>query len=95
LFTPSRGQRRSNAQAEAAYEQAVKARWRALMLVIKAKFEAIETGIVDFDAEFGMHFVLPSGRTVYEEVGPGIAEAYQTGQMVPLLPDYTRSAIEA
>ena len=37
LLTPSRKQRRSPAQAEAAYDQAVRQRWRALALVIKAK----------------------------------------------------------
>lgn len=85
--TPTRRNRRSPAQAEAGYEQAVKARWRALLLIIKAKFEAIETGITSFDQEFLPHFVLPSGRTVSEEILPGVQEAYETGKMpASLLP---------
>ena len=40
--TPAKNQRRSAAAAEAAYEQAVRQRWRALALVIKAKLEAVE-----------------------------------------------------
>lgn len=79
--TPARRNVRSPAQQAAAYEQAVKQRWRALALVIKAKLEAVEAGIVTFDEEFGMHFVLPSGRTVAEEVLPAMAEAYQLGTM--------------
>lgn len=35
------------------------------------------------------NIVLPNGRTVGEEVKPRIASAYQTGDMPPLLPDYS------
>src|SRR5262245_58482775 len=40
--TPERNLERSQAAREAAYEQAVRQRWRALALVIKAKLEAVE-----------------------------------------------------
>lgn len=84
--TPTRGTRRSEDQVEAAYEQAVRQRWRALSLVIKAKLEAVETGIVTFEDEFAMHMVLPDGRTVGDWVVPQIEQAYATGQMpAPLL----------
>lgn len=83
--TPSRGNRRSDAQIEAAYEQAVRQRWRALALVIKAKLEAVESGIVTFEEEFAMHMVLPNGTTVGDWVVPQIAESYATGKMPPAL----------
>lgn len=84
--TPNRGTPRTPDAADAAYEQAVRQRWRALALVIKAKLEAVETGIVTFEDEFAMHMVLPDGRTVGDWVVPQIAEAYATGQMpAPLL----------
>jgi hypothetical protein len=83
--TPSRGNRRSDSEAAKAYEQAVKQRWRALALVIKAKLEAVEAGIVTFEEEFAMHMVLPGGRTVADEVLPAIDEAYATGAVRPLL----------
>lgn len=92
--TPERGLERSRSQAEAAYEQAVKQRWRALALVIKAKLEAVETGIVTFEDEFAMHMVLPDGRTVRDHVLPAITEAYESGSARPLLPSFPR-AIEA
>ena len=38
--TPARGMPRSPEAREAAYNQAVRQRWRALLLVIKAKLEA-------------------------------------------------------
>lgn len=84
--TPSRGVRRSPAQAEAAYEQAVRQRWRALALVIKAKLEAVETGITLFEEEFLAHIVLPSGATVGQFMLPQVEETYKTGKMPPLLP---------
>ncbi|WP_454044388.1 hypothetical protein [Cellulosimicrobium sp. Marseille-Q8652] len=37
-----------------------------------------------FEAEFLPHTVLPSGRTVFEEVGPAVEIAYETGAVAPL-----------
>lgn len=82
--TPT-GKIRSSTQAEAAFEQAVRQRWRALSLVVKAKLEAVASGIVTFEQEFLPHILLPGGRTVYEETAPAIASAYDSGQVRPLL----------
>jgi hypothetical protein len=84
--TPT-GKARVQSQVIAAYEQAVRQRWRALALVIKAKLEAVETGIVTFDAEFLAHLVLPNGQTVGDSVIPAVDEAYQTGVTPQLLPN--------
>lgn len=83
--TPARGTRRSASAAEAAYEQAVKQKWRALALVIKAKLEAVESGIVDFDSEFLAHIVLPGGQTVGEQIVPQMDDALETGRPPELL----------
>lgn len=79
----SRGARTDSA-AEAAYEQAVRQRWRALALMVKAKLEAVAAGIVSFEVEFLPHTVLPSGRTVADDVLPAVAIAYDTGAVTPL-----------
>jgi hypothetical protein len=84
--TPGRVQLRSKEQQEKAYEQAVMQRWRALALVIKAKLEAIEAGISEFESEFMAHIVLPSGETVGDWMRPQIEHAYEHGKMPPLLP---------
>ena len=81
--TPTGRPRRSSA-IEAEYEQAVRQRWRALSLVIKAKLQAVESGIVTFEDEFAMHTVLPDGHTVRDYVLPAITEAYASGT-VPAL----------
>lgn len=74
----ARGVRTSSAR-EALYEQATRQKWRALNLVIKAKLEAVEAGIVTFEDEFAMFMVLPGGETVAEHVIPMIDEVYATG----------------
>lgn len=83
--TPT-GRARKNTQVAQAYEQAVKQRWRALALVIKAKLEAVESGITGFDEEFLAHIVLPDGQTVGRWMIPQVAEAYEHGTMPALLP---------
>jgi hypothetical protein len=83
--TPSKGLRRTTDQQLAEYDKAVRQRWRALALVIKAKLEAVETNIVTFDAEFLAHIVMPNGRTVGEEAIEAVQLMYETNQMAPLL----------
>lgn len=78
-------------RAQAAWEQACRQRWRALALVIKAKLEAVETGISQFEDEFMANIVMPDGQTVSQHVRPKIAQAYETGNMTPLLPAPTRN----
>lgn len=84
-YTPT-GKKRTAEAAAAAYDQAVRQRWRALALVIKAKLEAVSTGIVTFEEEFLAHIVLPSGDTVGRWVEPQLAEIYGRGEMPALLP---------
>jgi hypothetical protein len=62
-------------------------RWRALCLVIKAKLEAVQSGISEFEDEFLANIVLPTGETVLSSIRPRIAEMYKTGNTIPLLPD--------
>ena len=66
-------------------EQMARYRWRALFLTIKAKLEAIESGIETFDEAFMPHIVMPNGQTMAEHALPFVKEAYSTGKMPPLL----------
>ena len=54
--------------------------------MIKAKLEAVESGIASFEDEFLAHTLLPSGATVSEWIQPQVAEAYETGRMPRMLP---------
>jgi hypothetical protein len=80
------GQQRAATAARTAHEQAVKARWRALVLVVKAKLAAIEAGISDVETEFLANIMLPSGATVGQWVQPQLDEVYGSGGMPALLP---------
>lgn len=83
----AKGARKIEAHIDQAREQAIKQRWRALALCIKAKLEAVAIGITQFEEEFYAHIVLPNGSTIYESTHAQIARAYETGKMLPLLPD--------
>jgi hypothetical protein len=69
-------------------EQHRRSRWRALLLVVKAKFEAVDIGILTIEEAFLSDTVLPDRRTVAEVMEPQIESAYSTGNMPPLLPYY-------
>lgn len=84
-LTPTGRDRTEKSQYDA-WEQACRQRWRALLLVIKAKLEATECGISSFESEFMANIVLPDGTTAGEFMLPQIATAYEKGTMPPMLP---------
>jgi hypothetical protein len=51
-------------------EQLNRSRWRALLLVIKAKLEAVHAGIAIFEEEFLAYVVTQDGTTVGEHLVP-------------------------
>ena len=81
-----RASRRSRTISRELYEREVRRLWRALALVIKAKLEAVESGIETFEQAFMAHILMPDGKTVTEHAVPMIEEAYRTGKTVALLP---------
>ena len=82
----ARNARRTAAAQQSAWDQACRQRWRALLLIIRAKLEAVESGITTLASEFLANLVLPDGGTVGEWLAPQIEEAYGTGRMPPMLP---------
>lgn len=84
-LTPT-GRKRSDSQAHQEWEKACRQRWRALALVVKAKLEAVESGITEFEDEFLAHIVLPDGTTAGTWMRPQIADAYERGVMPSMLP---------
>lgn len=87
--TPNRKTERSATAAYNAWEQATRQRWRALALVIKAKLEAVEAGITEFEDEFLAHIALPDGTTFGDWARPQLADVYATGGMPALMPGAT------
>lgn len=66
------------------FARAERQRWRALLLVIKAKLEAVENSITTFEEEFLAHIVLPNDKTVAEYVIPQVQQMYTSGAMLAL-----------
>ena len=75
------GLRRSEGSAQSAWEAACRQRWRALVLVLKAKLEAVESGISAFEDEFLAQTVLPDNTTVANYMRPQLDRAYERGLM--------------
>lgn len=65
--------------------QAHRQRARALMLVIKAKLESVESGVETFEQAFLPNVVLSDGSTVYDRVAAPIAKEYRLGGVQQLL----------
>ncbi len=83
-LTPQ-GRTRNSADCIALAEQEDRRRWRALLLVIKAKLEAVESKIATFEDEFLPYTVMPNGETVAEHINPQLHEMFLNKKMPKLL----------
>lgn len=70
---------RAKGVPEKMWEQECRSLWRALLLVIKAKLEAVAVGITTLEDEFMAALVLSDGKTVGETMKPQIDEHYRVG----------------
>ncbi len=84
---------RTPEQCRAAWEQACRQRWRALALAIKAKLEAVESGISQFEEEFMANIVMDNGMTIGEGLLPQLGEVIECGKLPPMLPGPGQSTV--
>jgi len=84
------GRTRSDTDVAAFAEKEYRRRWRARLLITKAKLEMIASGESNVQDEFLADLLLPDGSTVRESLTPKIDRAYKTGKMpsmsLPALP---------
>jgi len=66
-LTPT-GKRRGDAATNLEYEQSTRSRWRALLLVIKAKLESVQAGVEVFEEAFLAQIVVPGTGTTVGQV---------------------------
>ena len=78
--TPT-GKERSEAVQMKEWEQAIRQRYRALSLFIKATLEAVECGILTFDEAMLPYILMPDGHTVADHVLPEIDQMISGGQL--------------
>lgn len=79
------GKKRIDSAIDTAYEQGIKQRWRALLLAIKAKLEAVECGISTIEQEFLAFVMMPDGRNISDHLIPELNKIVLTGNMPKML----------
>jgi hypothetical protein len=79
------GRKLSNDQADVRADREHRRRWRALVLILKAKLEAIHSGVLSIEEEFMPYMLLGDGRTVAEWAAEGLTTALDEGRMPRLL----------
>ncbi|OEU66303.1 MAG: hypothetical protein BA863_10420 [Desulfovibrio sp. S3730MH75] len=82
------GRERSQPVAYKEWEKSCRSMWRKLKLIIQAKLEAVDAGISTVDREFMPDIVMPDQKTLGEHLVGAIGEAYDTGTVKGLLPEY-------
>jgi hypothetical protein len=78
-FSRSGRTTRTLAQMRSARDQEIRRLWRVLLLVIKAKIEIVESGIISFEEEFMPFILTADGQTLGEWIKP------QLERHVPLM----------
>ena len=68
-------------QAHNAHEQEIRQRWRALLLTVKAKLEAVECGISTVEQEFLAFIVMQNDMSVGEWIAKEALPAIKAGGM--------------
>jgi len=79
------GRSRTDRAAEEARAAAIRQRYRALILAVKAKLEAVECGISTIEKEFMAFIVMPNGQQLYDLLEPELQKMVETGVMPKLL----------
>jgi hypothetical protein len=67
------------------YDQTLRERWRVVVLLIRAKLEAVGLGLSTVEKEFIADLVLEDGRTVYTALGDNIRYALATNAPLSLV----------
>lgn len=82
---PERGGNGRVIDQQAWLEQRNRQKGRALMLVIKAKLESVESGVETFEQAFLANIVTLGGQTVYERIREPLRLEYSEGKVQPLM----------
>lgn len=63
-------------------DQQIRSKWRALVLLLKAKLVAIEAGVTTPETEFLAHAMLPTGATLIEHLRDNPEQLTTTGRLM-------------
>ena len=96
--TPT-GRPRTQSQRLEAHAQHERSMWRKLLLVLKARLEAVDAGVESFEEAFLPHILAPDNATVGDHIIPKLKEIYATGRMptdllgLPYKPEVTETQV--
>lgn len=82
LVKDSAGRKRGAAAQATARDQTIRERWRALVLLCKAKIVAIDAGVTTPEAEFLAHAMLPTGQTLGEHLAENPEQLMTSGRLM-------------
>lgn len=85
FFKDKKGKVLTENQAESKRAQRERALWRAMALIVKAKLEAVESGVATIEQEFLAYTVIPGGQTVAEAIQPRLQAWIDEGKVPQLL----------
>ena len=71
-----------NRMTEAQRQQGIRSQWRAIVLLLKAKLVAIQSGVTTAESEFLAHAMLPTGQTLIEHLNDNPEELTTTGRLM-------------
>lgn len=80
-FTLERATSSGTRRGDEIAAQENRSRWRALVLILKAKLEAVHSGILTMDEEFLPYTQMADGRTVAEWAVTELRPALEAGNM--------------
>lgn len=80
------GKERTPEHAWRNWQQHTRTRWRQLLLIVKAKIEAVECGIATMEEEFLAQMVLPNSTTLGDALLPYLDEMRAKGLSPSFLP---------
>ena len=83
--TPT-GKRRRGESLERSLDLEYRRRWRALVLILKARLVAVENRFSTFKEAFLGETLLPDGTTVNDHLLPQLERTYETSKMPMMLP---------
>jgi hypothetical protein len=80
-----KGKRRTSDVVESEREKESRRRFRAVLLLMKALFEAVDSGVLTNRQAFNPWLMLPGGQNVTEWVDDNAENVYRSGVIPPLM----------
>ncbi len=79
---------RTPQQQQNQFDQAERQTWRAFLLIIKAKLEAVAAGVTSMEEQFLPHILLNGDTTIGDTIMPRLHDHIERGQLPSVFPSH-------